>query len=549
MKLTIQGTKRYYEDEDLISDFSKAQKAIKDVSFLTLVTYNRLYEKKYNPELYRQLVPDDNITRYLKEVYGINDYYVTAVYSLASGELSSQTELHSQYKKDTVQKIKKIDRKILNTEEQMDKYRKIKQSLIQYSKTKEWIQPYPRCKLTVVGHMAIPYKKKPQNIDVYENYIDKQMKRTRTRIKNLKFRKKRTEEKLENFKTKPPKRIVKGSKALFKQKDTIGLTEKWREDFLSKRNKSAIISGRKISKHGNYLCTYNPKTKELRWRVPYTMEEIIFKDFEPYTYKEEYLSIFGENRRAVGYSFTNRIDGQGRRYITVSAIYDVSEDPHINCDYDHGAISIDLNVDHIAYAETDEEGQLIQSGVVKMNLNNKSHNQAKQIIGDTCARIAALCDKTGKPLIMENIDTSFSKSKMLYDNPIKNGVTSRFAYNQMTEHMRSQARKHKFEIRFIDPAYTSFFGKINFMRDYGLSIHCAAAYVIGLKGLEYKGYDTIPEAFKNCLKSKDSSSQTAELYRLIKPFNKHYFYREFPIFKNKTNCKKYFTDLKIQNCK
>ena len=58
-----------------------------------------------------------------------------------------------------------------------------------------------------------------------------------------------------------------------------------------------------------------------------------------------------------------------------------------------------------------------------------------------------------------------------------------FAYRKMESCIENQSYRRSFGIIKINPAYTSQIGKILYMRKLGISIHEAASYVIGLKGM------------------------------------------------------------------
>ena len=531
-KILIRGN-RYYKDELDKEAFDLIKKAFLDINSLKRNTYNLLYEKRYKEDIFNNKVNDNNYCKYLTDKFNINAYYLANSITLSNGILSSQTKLRKDYIFNKKLDIKKIKEKINTTKEKLDKKLLIKESLIHYSKTKIWIKPYPKCSIKIKDHLIKDFKRKDFiDIDIYEDkIIDKDIKRLKHRIKLLNDKLYRENIKLNKLINDPPKRVVFGSKRLFKLKDTVNddLSEYKRH-----RNNSVIISGRKDSKYGNFLVNYNYKDHSLKWRLPYD-KEVTFKNFKLYKDQNKFDELFIDKpNKAIAYEFKFYIDGNNREYIVPSVIIEEETDPYINYDYSNGAISIDINSDHIAYSEIDDKGNLIDHGIFKMNLYKKNSNQAKQIINDTMAKISKLCIDSNKPLIMEDINTKSSKAKQRYEPKKKNRVSSLFAYKKITNGMISQSKKHKFNILFIDPSYTSFIGKLKFMRSYGLSIHEAASYTIGLKGLDLIDVKEVPEEFKNITASISS------LYKKINKFNKHNFYKQIPIFKNKKEMLSFF---------
>ena len=531
-KILIRGN-RYYKDELDKEAFDLIKKAFLDINSLKRNTYNLLYEKRYKEDIFNNKVNDNNYCKYLTDKFNINAYYLANSITLSNGILSSQTKLRKDYIFNKKLDIKKIKEKINTTKEKLDKKLLIKNSLIHYSKSKIWIKPYPKCSIKTKDHLIKDFKRKDFiDIDIYEDkVIDKDIKRLKHRIKLLNDKLYRENIKLNKLIDDPPKRVVFGSKRSFKLKDTINddLSEYKRH-----RNNSVIISGRKDSKYGNFLVNYNYKDHSLKWKLPYG-KEVIFKNFKLYKDQSKFDELFiNKPNKAIAYEFKFYIDGNNREYIVPSVIIEEETDPYINYDYSNGAISIDINSDHIAYSEIDDKGNLIDHGILKMNLYKKNSNQAKQIINDTMAKISKLCIDSNKPLIMEDINTKSSKAKQRYEPKKKNRVSSLFAYKKITNGMISQSKKHKFNILFIDPSYTSFIGKIRYMRRYGLSIHEAASYTIGLKGLDLIDIKEVPEEFKNI------TSSISSLYKKINKFNKHNFYKQIPIFKNEKEMLSFF---------
>ena len=548
MKQTIKG-QRFYENEMSDNEFSMTVQAMRDFNYLVIIMYNLLYEKRYCPTSFKSRVADGNVTAYMKQTYGINDYYVTAITTQAAGMLSSQIELKRVHIKEQRQRIKKIKSKIKDEQDRLEKMQFIKSSLIQYYQYGHWEKPYPRCRLELIMDTWIqPFRQSPIPLNQYERELDQRIRNSKHKIKMLESRLGRNQTKLQKMYTNKPKRVVKGGKSLFKKKDTLGVSDQWRQEFMFARIRNVTISGRHTSKYGNYLCPYHVDTHQLDWRLPAfkgnSMETVHFNGFEVYRDQEQYESLFTcpqDQRIAIAYQFRLYIDGNNRPYIVPSVTYETNASCYRNYDYSTGCIAIDLNIDHIAYAELDGNGLPIQTGIVPMNLQNKTTNQAKQIIGDACARVAKLCDDTCKPLVMEDIDLSLKKSDALYEPAAKNRVASVFAYRRLDTAMQSQARKHGFVIRKVDPAYTSMLGKIKFMRLYGLSIHCAACIAIGQRGLDILNANDLPICYTNLIKHESKCTPLAQLYKLVKPYNKHLFYRTFPIFKNKTAFKKYMS--------
>lgn len=78
-----------------------------------------------------------------------------------------------------------------------------------------------------------------------------------------------------------------------------------------------------------------------------------------------------------------------------------------------------------------------------------------------------------------------------------------FAYQRIASSIENQSLKREIAFCKIDPAYTSQMGKFLFMRKYGISIHQAAAYTIGLVGLGLYEKLVPDSRMLNLLKTKE----------------------------------------------
>lgn len=72
----------------------------------------------------------------------------------------------------------------------------------------------------------------------------------------------------------------------------------------------------------------------------------------------------------------------------------------------------------------------------------------------------------------------------------------------MKEAIESRAAKKGVAVIQVNPAYTSISGKMKYMRKLGISIHQAAAFTIGRRGLGYK--EKVPKALSNYVLNQHS---------------------------------------------
>ena len=543
---TINSDKRYYLDENTIENAPSFLQTMRVFNDAKIDLYNALYDQKY-------LVSGPLLTHaypvFLKEKYKTNDYYNAAIYSAASGSISSQKELKKYYSTTITADLKTRDEKIQTIQEELDKKKAIKNSIRIYQKDGRWITPYPRCQLKVKGRMIVLFNKTIVKLDEYERNVEADIRKLKTRLALVTEARKQKERKLENLENLPPERIVFGGKKLYSEKDTVGVTKsveekktsqkasnEWKQEFFEKRHQSMALSGRHTSKYGNFLCKYDGKDLSVT-----CMDGTItvFHDFKLPRYNEVFQENFTckpEKRQSLCYNFTIKRDKRNRQYLIVSVTMKLQA--HENSYYGNGAISMDINYDHFALAEINETGKLLDQKLIRFDLMSKSTGQITNILGAAVKEVFRWCAGKDKRLIVEDIDLTIKLASRKYGNRKGNHHMTLFAYQRIALSIENQSLRREIAFCKIDPAYTSQMGKFLFMRRYGMSIHQAAAYTIGLVGLEL--YDKlVPDArMLNLLKTKEGivpefSQETYKTIwaRITKAFSgipKHFFYRSIP---------------------
>lgn len=148
-----------------------------------------------------------------------------------------------------------------------------------------------------------------------------------------------------------------------------------------------------------------------------------------------------------------------------------------------GAIGLDTNVDHLALAQTDRFGNLIQTRRVELNLRGKSSDQTKALIGDAAVAAVEWARSTGKPLVIEALNFQQKKAELESVDPIRARIISSFACAQVARHLKAAAFRAGVAVIEVNPAYTSVIGAVNHAQRRGISVHQGAAYAIARRGL------------------------------------------------------------------
>ncbi|MFP5106795.1 IS200/IS605 family accessory protein TnpB-related protein [Neobacillus sp. C211] len=154
---------------------------------------------------------------------------------------------------------------------------------------------------------------------------------------------------------------------------------------------------------------------------------------------------------------------------------------------------IDVNIDRVAVSILTKQGNLLESltfychemeYVKSIRRSNISGEIAKDII-------QYLLTWNVGAMVIEDITL-----KQDHDtNKRFNRLVHSFAKTKIQKSIISRGIKFGFKITKVNPAYTSVIGRFKYSKKYGLSVHEAAAFVIGRRGL---GFDEkIPQEILN----------------------------------------------------
>lgn len=296
------------------------------------------------------------------------------------------------------------------------------------------------------------------------------------------------------------------------------------------------LPGRHTSKDCNFLCKFGGRDLHVTCMDG---SETVFRYFELSRYEQYFRTLFrvpGYARKPVCYSFTVNRDGDGRAYIIPSATF--SMETHENFNYGNGVATMDINYDHLAVSELDSDGNLMDGRIIRFDPEGKSTGQMRNIIGMAVKEVFGYCSEKKKNLVIEDIDLAIKRHSLKYGSRTGNRHTSLFAYHQILSSAQNQCLRTHVGFRLVDPAYTSQMGKFLYMRKFGISVHQAASYAIGLVGLG-KFEKLAPDARMLALmKDKGGSipSVSEDTYRSIwrristafAEVKKHAFYRPIP---------------------
>jgi IS605 OrfB family transposase len=282
-------------------------------------------------------------------------------------------------------------------------------------------------------------------------------------------------------------RLCFGGKKLFNaqfhlEENGFASFQEWKEVWEKKRNSEFFVLGSKDETAGNQTCTARIQDNgriQLRLRLPEALAEkygkyVEIKDID-FAYGQDVIlaNLQAEKPQSLSYRFKK--DEKSWKVFVSTALK--KSDP-VSCE-GNGVIGLDLNVDHIAYVETDRFGNPIEKGTISWICYGKTRGQLKALTGNICKEIINKAKEAKKPLVIENLD--FRKKKLTLEETCNSKfarLLSSFAYGLYFLFLMARAYKHGIKVHSVNPAFTSLIGRINYAKRYGLSIHLAAALCI-----------------------------------------------------------------------
>ncbi len=106
-----------------------------------------------------------------------------------------------------------------------------------------------------------------------------------------------------------------------------------------------------------------------------------------------------------------------------------------------GCIGVDINADHLAVAELDRFGNLVDARCLELPTRGKSGHQAKALIGNATVQIAALAKARGKPLALEKLDFQKRKAELEAVDPARARKLSSFVFSKMIAGLKASPFK------------------------------------------------------------------------------------------------------------
>jgi len=290
-----------------------------------------------------------------------------------------------------------------------------------------------------------------------------------------------------------------GTKALFRKQfhleaANLSSHEEWLAEFRQHRSSQAFFIGSSDETAGNQTVQYDPKLKTVRLRLPNALP---FKDFGthlvldninfPEHLREEFFAALAcpgqssdkkrKSTAPICYRLVRRVNEHtAEKAYYLQASFGLPP-PELITRRDLGVIGVDLNADHLAVAETDRFGNMIDSFILPFDFKDLRTTQTEALIGDLSAVLAEHCQSKGKALVIEELDFEEKKKALREEPKVRRSFLSAFAYAQFHQSISSRMRADGVELITINPAYTSLIGAYKY-QGLAISSHEKAALAI-----------------------------------------------------------------------
>lgn len=192
----------------------------------------------------------------------------------------------------------------------------------------------------------------------------------------------------------------------------------------------------------------------------------------------------------------------------------------------NGAIGIDLNVDSIAWAYCDREGNLGLAGQINVDLASKSSNQTTDILSKAIGQIIDLAVELECPIVIEKLDFASKKNRLRENDKHYAKMLSSFAYSKFTELVQSKCRLKAIQVICTNPAYSSLIGMVKYMSLYGLNSGTAASLVLARRCFRFS--ERLPRVLNTFLAPVDAGKHVwaywAKVSKLTKGCRRHSYF-------------------------
>lgn len=144
-----------------------------------------------------------------------------------------------------------------------------------------------------------------------------------------------------------------------------------------------------------------------------------------------------------------------------------------------GTVGVDINADHLAIAELDRHGNIIDTQRIPLCTYGKTKAQAMAIIGGACKEMIKRAKESDKLITLEHLDFAKKKAGLEGQHARYARMLSSSSYSKIVQTPKARAFDAGIEVIAVNPACTSIIGRHKFAKRFDISNHQAAVACIG----------------------------------------------------------------------
>ena len=277
---------------------------------------------------------------------------------------------------------------------------------------------------------------------------------------------------------------------------TKNLLKSDKTEFLLHRDSQMSYIGSQDEKGRNQMfqLSYNKRNNQFDIKL---RKDFGFDKEEKYVFGKCYFNnhknklikaLENKNSTPLTYSIIRK---NGRYYLHCTFEYRIEDKSNFLTRRTYGTIGIDFNKGFLTISETDRNGNLVKTDILKYRFGKGNKTQSD--LENCISKILERASETGKDVCIENLNFKQTKSKTSKGKTDKgkkyNNMLHTLAYSLYDKLITNMAFRNRIGIIKVNPAWTSWIAKNKFCNKMKLNIHTGASFVIARRGLGIK--DTI----------------------------------------------------------
>ncbi len=172
----------------------------------------------------------------------------------------------------------------------------------------------------------------------------------------------------------------------------------------------------------------------------------------------------------------------------------------IQTDPRHGWVGVDTNSTFLALCHVLPDGNACAFATMgDPRLFDVRSTQRDALVGRLAVETVQWAKDRGGGLVIEDL-------QFIHDRDVSakfNRVTHQFNYRALLTAVERQAAREGVALRKVKPAYTSIIGRFKYQPQYGISVHHAAALVIGRRGGLKVWRENVPKDLRQWMQAQD----------------------------------------------